>query len=172
VRASANPAREQSTASIHAGNADGTSASRASSGANAIGTSGLRDENRRWYEHIVSQSREQQSALLSEGAGSLMTAAITDDMEDSTDRYNRELMAALGSRLARSSVFVHGLNPVSTSQPDGVSQQQRPRATMDPDGPDIEASAMNARARRALRRASSLRRVTVSRKQKTTHQGE
>lgn len=163
ARASANLAREQATASINASNADGNAAngaSRAASGVNPNSASGLRDEHRRWYEHIVSRSRGQATPS-NEGASSPMTAAITGDLEDSGDRYSRELLAALGSRLASSSVFVRGLDPVSMSQPDGVPQQQRPRATMEPDGPDYEASAMNARARRAYRRASSLRRVTV-----------
>lgn len=120
------------------------------------------EEYRRWFhEHILSHRDQSSSALLSESVGSLMTAAIADEMETSTDRYNNELMAALNSRLARTvgSGIIHPLPDIS--QPaDGVHQQQRVRASVDPDGPEVEASAMNARARRALRRASSLRRVT------------
>ncbi|KAL1892673.1 hypothetical protein Sste5346_006960 [Sporothrix stenoceras] len=127
------------------------------------GPGARQEEYRRWFHEHISSHREPPSALLSEGVSSLMTAAITDDMEDSTDRYNRELMAALGSRLARTvgSGIAHRLTDLtSISQPvDDLHQQQGPRASVDTEDPEGQARAMN-RARRALRRASSLRRVT------------
>ncbi|KJR82891.1 uncharacterized protein SPSK_04014 [Sporothrix schenckii 1099-18] len=155
----ASHAREQARVRINGHIADRNS-SGSTRRAAISGDSGLREEHRRWYEHVVSRASETPSALLEEGPGSLMTAAIASGLDDSDDAYTGELMAALGSRLARSSAFVQGLDPTSTSQPDGALQQQQPRESVDSAGPDFEARPTNVRARHRLVRSSSLRRVT------------
>lgn len=147
----------------------------------AAGSGGLRDENRLWYEYIISRSRAQAAGggnardqppvygltpLASDPTS--MTTAIADGMDRHGDGLEPGLWAALDGPWADTQ------DPAAASQPDRPAHRQRPRATAEhyvveglPDAMDQEGDRDRDHdrdghlSRQASRRAWSLRRVAV-----------